>query len=282
MKNPTKAQLNSFNEWFLKIRSELNLLIEPEKDWSSKECENGWTKLFNEAKANYSNGIESGAVNLAYFHSLYLDLNYLQKNSEDKFKYYRSILASKKSLDSSYLTSMRFEVSIACQLVKNNFEFSVPDPPDFLLKDTNIAMECYAPRVISETDIYKKTIKSLQNKENKYHYKEWFKEKINILIIDATWLIRSNDDKISSNNTSLPNDFTWALNEFGKKSNYDLTIAYIFGNTINYETDARVTSCIYTPYNISNLELKSFCDSFLADFKQKNVQVRLPDILNPP
>ena len=97
-------------------------------------------------------------------------------------------------------------------------------------------------------------------------------------MLDATWLVRAENNEVIARNESLPNDLLSALHETVSSDGFDLIIAFLFGHAIDEHSDEKAVSCVYAPDPIQDEELDGFKDKLLDKFKPEDVKIRLQDL----
>jgi hypothetical protein len=276
---PSGAEYTQFLPWWRWAADNLNSLIEPGKNWESEDTsKSGWYQLLNEARNEYEKGEESGVVRLANLINLAEDLDYLQESKPSVFDRFKAALASNMTADAGYLTGKWFEVRTARLLVEADIPFSSPEPPDYQIENFGIGVECHSPRLEEGGDVYQKTIGAINKKERKYHGESWFKDQSTVLMLDATWLVRAENNEVIARNESLPNDLLWGLQETVDDDGFDLVIAFLFGHAIDEHSDEKAVSCVYAPDPVQDEELGGFKDKLLSKFRREDVKIRLQDL----
>lgn len=276
---PSGDNCSEYLPWWCWAAENLNSLIEPDVDWQAVDyTKSGWYKLLDRARSEYEDGKESGVIHLAHLINLAEDLNYLREAESAVFDQFKAALASNMTVEAGYLTGKWFEVRSACLLSEAGISFSMPDPPDYQIRDSKIGLECHSPRIEEGGDVYGKTVDAIQKKGKKYYGQPWFEDGASVLMLDATWLVRAEDEEVIVHNDTLPEALLEALQDTVGPDGFDLVIAFLFGHAIDQHSDERAVSCVYAPDPVQDEELRSFKDQLLSRFKPEDVNVRLPDL----
>ncbi len=151
---------------------------------------------------------------------------------------------------------IRFEVNIAASLIRKNIPFKKQESPDFIIKNTNIAIECGSIRIRgrkSKNDYIYKIGACIRNKEAKKYYTS-----NTSLFIDITNIIYSqcifqgtlpHKDKIKQAALDSASD-----SSFGNVT--------IFSYLFDVENKSLISFYIRADHNDISSELKAFMDSY--------------------
>jgi hypothetical protein len=116
------------------------------------------------------------------------DLKRLEQERPDILKYFKRKIKESRSADNFY--GIRFEIHIASTLLKKQILFEKEDPPDFLINNSELAIECSSVRIINSKNtefVYK--VGSCIRKKGKEEYSN-----LNTaLFIDITNIIYKSD-----------------------------------------------------------------------------------------
>ncbi len=281
-RQPSEANYYTFDSWWNWVKDNLIAMIFSKEEKVDKIHNSAIYKFLQVCKKDYISDKKDGVVNLGELVILVRELDWLQSNSPSNFSHFNRLLSSGRARIQSSLTGYFFELRVCNMLIQANYDFTRPDPPDFLIiqESNSIFVECYAPRVESVDNLYPKFRDNIiSRKVKKYkHFQSNATKKC--LFIDGTSIIRSFGQIQNHRDFVLPIDLERCLIEVYKTGFYDLIIFFFFGHTIEAKEDSSAVSMTHIPRFIEDELLKSFRDTLFNHFKEdKNYKIIYPTIV---
>ncbi len=240
-------------------------------------------KLLISAFSHYKSGQVAGAVQMAQLIGLINELAWLKEKSPEQFNHFSSAFASGVARQQSYLSGIWFEFRICCLLIRGDFQFNKPDPPDFMIDymSSSLSVECYSPRIRSLDNLYPSFKNSLISRKVRKYKNQLWTSSPSCLLIDGTVLIRSIGQTISHHDFELPLELKKCLVEFYQQSFYDLVVFMWFGHLTKANENASSSTCVWVPSNLKNDILNSFKSKLLQNFNEEiYISTIYPDMAN--